>query len=42
MIIASEPLTQDVSRWLEVPEYSLLQVSSEPGRLTIRRSALDV
>lgn len=31
-LVASEPLTRDVSTWLEVPEYSMLLVESDGGR----------
>ena len=42
VIIASEPLTRDVSTWLEVPEYSMLSISfdeTSPGVTTV---ALDL
>lgn len=38
VLIASEPLTRDVSTWLEVPEYSMLAISSDavsPGVATV-------
>lgn len=31
-LVASEPLTRDVSTWLEVPEYSMLLVDGDGGR----------
>lgn len=41
VIIASEPLTQDVSTWLELPEYSMLCASMEGTRTVVTR-ALDL
>jgi glutamine amidotransferase len=41
VIIASEPLTRDVSTWLEVPEYSMLLVSLDADRSRIDTIALD-
>ena len=42
VIIASEPLTQDVSTWLEVPEYSLLCATTANGKPQISLDYLDV
>jgi glutamine amidotransferase len=42
MLIASEPLTADTSTWQEVPEYSVLSVSTEAGGLAIETVELDV
>jgi len=35
VIVASEPLTRDVSTWIEVPEYSILYVKAEAGAQTV-------
>ncbi|MFI5400459.1 MAG: class II glutamine amidotransferase [SAR324 cluster bacterium] len=42
VIVASEPLTQDTSTWIEVPEYSLLYVTTERGRRRVETVPLDV
>ena len=42
VIIASEPLTADVSGWLEVPEYSMLTAELTPGGLVFATHHLDV
>ncbi len=42
VIIASEPLTADVSGWLEVSEYSLLTAELTPNGLAFETSDLDV
>ena len=42
MIIASEPLTRDISTWLEVPEYSMVAASRDGDGLRIETSDLDV
>lgn len=42
VIIASEPLTRDVSTWLEVPEYSMLCASTLDGQPRISLHYLDV
>lgn len=42
VIVSSEPLTRDVSTWVEVPEYSLLSVSTVGDRRTVRTAPLDV
>lgn len=42
VLVASEPLTRDVSTWVEVPEYAALTVSGEAGRRAVRVVALDV
>jgi glutamine amidotransferase len=41
VIVASEPLTRDVSTWLEVPEYSAIYVEEGGGRRRVRTLALD-
>lgn len=40
VIIASEPLTQDSTTWIEVPEYSLIGVSLKKGQALIK--SLDI
>ena len=42
MLIASEPLTTDYSRWLEVPEYSTLTAELTPNGLAFETRDLDV
>jgi predicted glutamine amidotransferase len=42
VIIASEPLTTDISSWLEVPEYSMLTAELTPGGLEFETRDLDV
>jgi len=42
VIIASEPLTTDVSAWLEVPEYSMLIAELTPDGLDFETRDLDV
>jgi predicted glutamine amidotransferase len=42
VIIASEPLTTDVSTWLEVPEYSLLTAELTPDGLELETRDLHV
>jgi glutamine amidotransferase len=41
-LIGSEPLTKDVSTWLEVPEYSALTASVEDGVIAVECRDLDV
>ena len=41
-IIASEPLTTDVSDWLEVPEYSMLTAELTPDGVAFETRGLDV
>jgi hypothetical protein len=41
-IIASEPLTTHFSRWLEVPEYSMLTAQLTPEGLAFETRDLDV
>jgi glutamine amidotransferase len=41
-IIASEPLTSHLSRWLEVPEYSMLTAELTPEGLAFETRDLDV
>lgn len=40
-MVASEPITQDFSTWVEVPEYSMLFVSQEDGRVRVNVTDLD-
>ena len=42
VIIASEPLTTDISTWLEVPEYSMLTAELTPGGLELETRDLHV
>jgi glutamine amidotransferase len=42
VMVASEPLTRDVSTWLEVPEYSILFVADEGDRRRVRTVPLYV
>ena len=42
LIMASEPLTKDVSTWLEVPEYSMLTAWTEGDELRFQALDLDV
>lgn len=42
LIVASEPITTDVSTWLEVPEYSVLTARRDNGRVVTELSDLDV
>jgi len=42
VLLASEPLTQDVSTWLEVPEYSLLSVSIGREDHSVFTTPLDI
>jgi predicted glutamine amidotransferase len=42
LLIASEPLTLDVSTWLEVPEYSIMTATVTPGGLEFQTQDLDV
>jgi glutamine amidotransferase len=42
LLIASEPLTLDMSTWLEVPEYSMVTASRTPGGLEFETRDLDV
>ena len=35
IIISSEPLTQDTTTWVEVPEYTLLLATAEPDGINI-------
>ena len=41
LLIASEPLTADTSRWLEAPEYSILTASLVDGGIDARIADLD-
>ena len=42
VIVASEPLTRDLSTWVEVPEYSALVVHSDGERRSAEVVALDI
>jgi glutamine amidotransferase len=42
VLIASEPLTLDVSAWLEVPEYTMVTAERTPGGLEVETRDLDV
>ena len=42
VIIASEPLSTNISTWLEVPEYSMLFATARSGQPTISLHYLDV
>jgi glutamine amidotransferase len=42
VLVASEPLTRDVSTWIEVPEYSALIVCDQEDRRQIQIVPLDV
>jgi len=42
LLIASEPLTADTSRWLEAPEYSILTASLQNGGVDALIADLDV
>ena len=41
VMIASEPLTRDISTWLEVPEYSMIYADTRSGRPTVEVHYLD-
>ncbi|HKU72247.1 MAG TPA: class II glutamine amidotransferase [Burkholderiales bacterium] len=41
IMIASEPLTRDVSTWLEVPEYSMIYADTRSGKPTVEVHYLD-
>ena len=41
IMIASEPLTRDVSTWLEVPEYSMIYADTRTGHPTVEVHYLD-
>ena len=41
MLLASEPLTRDVSTWVEVPEYSLVYATGEQGHGFVRTIEVD-
>ena len=42
LLLSSEPLTTDVSTWVEVPEYSMLTASIEDGVLLVRTQDLEL
>lgn len=41
-LVASEPLTLDTSTWVEVPEYSMLIATANPGGVEVSTCDLDV
>jgi predicted glutamine amidotransferase len=41
IMFASEPLTRDISTWLEVPEYSMVYADTRSGRPTVETHYLD-
>jgi glutamine amidotransferase len=41
IMIASEPLTRDISTWLEVPEYSMIYADTRSGHPTVEIHYLD-
>jgi len=41
IMIASEPLTRDITTWLEVPEYSMIYADTRSGRPTVEIRYLD-
>jgi predicted glutamine amidotransferase len=41
IMIASEPLTRDISTWLEVPEYSMIYADTRSGKPTVEVHYLD-
>ena len=41
IMIASEPLTRDISTWLEVPEYSMIYADTRSGQPTVEVHYLD-
>jgi glutamine amidotransferase len=42
MIIASEPLTEDTTTWLEVPEYTLIIARQEEGEINIMSQDINI
>jgi glutamine amidotransferase len=42
VLVASEPLTENESAWVEVPEYTMILASRENGRIKIDARDLDV
>ncbi len=42
VIIASEPLTEDTTTWIEVPEYSLMTVQVDHGELELHTENIDL
>ena len=42
VMVASEPLTSDVTKWLEVPEYAMLHTERQQGRPITEIHYLDV
>ena len=42
VIVASEPLTSDVTKWLQVPEYSVLHTERPNGRTLINTHLMDI
>lgn len=42
ILLASEPLTRDTSRWVEVPEYSLVVVERTHDDICVSTTDIDV
>lgn len=42
IIIASEPLTEDTTTWIEIPEYTLIVARPEHGEMTITSQDIDI
>jgi len=42
LLVASEPLTQNLSGWVEVPEYTAVVAEMDEGALSIRTVAMDI
>jgi predicted glutamine amidotransferase len=42
VLLASEPLTRDVSGWIEVPEYTAICVTRDAGGVRVENIAMDV
>lgn len=42
VMFCSEPLTQDVTTWVEVPEYSIMTAQREKGEIIIQTEDLDI
>jgi glutamine amidotransferase len=42
ILIASEPLTEDISTWIEVPEYTMIVTTRKDGRLQVWTRDIDL
>ena len=42
VIISSEPLTADMTTWIEVPEYSMIFAEKQKNEISIRISDLSI